>query len=125
MKNLVDCINENWTDIDNKPAFVFTKPDKEFDGYNGPLNGDYAYDNANELMRFFEGFLICYAKEIKSTLAAIDGMSGLVKGFENASKYAKDKNYKKAYKKMSLAVAEAQSDLKEAYIRSNRYANDI
>lgn len=52
MKNLVDCINEDWTGIDHKPAFSFT-PDKEFDGYNGPLNGDYAYDGANELMRFF------------------------------------------------------------------------
>lgn len=44
-------------------------------------------------------------------------MSGLVKGFENASKFAKDKNYKKAYKKMSLAVAKAQSNLKKMYTK--------
>lgn len=116
MKNLVDCINEDWTGIDHKPAFSFT-PDEEFAGANGLLNGENAYNDVGELMDFFEGFLICDGSEKKSSIAVIDGMSGLVKGFEDASKYAEDENYKKAYKKMSLAVAKAQSNLKKMYTK--------
>lgn len=124
MKNLKDClnINENAGWNYNQNAFTFT-PDKDFkngaDGYD-------VFDNINELKDFFDNFLILMmdkddSGDIKAASSLINGLSGLIKGFEDASKYIKDPTVEKIYKKMSLAITKAQDKLNQQYALQHKY----